>query len=92
MIPVTDLRCYSDRANQALTTLRTALNKPTLDVACALGIVAGIIADIQAGRHPLKHPDDWPQRNRWPQRPHWGKWASAIETLAAACGARAQCD
>lgn len=88
MIPVTDLRCYSDRANQALTTLRTALNKPTLDVACALGI----IADIQAGRHPLKHPDDWPQRNRWPQRPHWGKWASAIETLAAACGARAQCD
>lgn len=92
MIPVTDLRCYSDRANQALTTLRTALNKPTLDVACALGIVAGIIADIQVGRHPLKHPDDWPQRNRWPQRPHWDKWASVSETLAAACGARAQCD
>lgn len=91
MVPVADLRRSADRANQALTTLRTALNKPTPEVAHATSIMAGVIADIEAGQHPLKHPDDWSQRDRWPQRPHWDCWAWAITTLAAEFGTQVQC-
>lgn len=91
MIPVTDLLPAAARAKPALAALRAELGDPSPDVAQALGIIEGIAADIEAGRHPLDRPDDWPERTRWPQWPHWDRMAWAIKTLAAACGARVQC-
>lgn len=91
MIPVADLLPAAARAKPALAALRAELGDPSPDVAQALGIIEGIAADIEAGRHPLDRPDDWPERTRWPQWPHWDRMAWAIKTLAAACGARVQC-
>ena len=50
-----------------------------------------MLDDIEARRHPLDRPDDWPQRKRWPDRPHWERWRWALKVLADACGATAHC-
>jgi hypothetical protein len=79
------------QARSALAVLAAELGEPSPDMAQALVILGQMLDDIEAGRHPLDRPDDWPQRDRWPGRPHWDRWRWAIKALADACGATAHC-
>lgn len=86
-----DLRRAAIKARPALAVLSAEISEPSPDTVQALAIVGQMLDDIEAGRHPLDHPDDWPQRERWPDRPHWDRWRWAIKALADACGATAHC-
>lgn len=86
-----DLQRAATRAHPALAVLTAELGEPSPDAARALVILGQMLDDIEAGRHPLDHPDDWPQRDHWPGRPHWDRWRWAIKALADACGATAHC-
>ena len=86
-----DLQRAAARARQALAVLSTELGEPSPDAARALVVLGQMLDDIEAGRHPLDRPDDWPHRNRWPDRPHWDRWRWAIKTLAVASGTTAYC-
>lgn len=86
-----DLQRAAIRARPALAVLSAELGKPSPDTARALAIIEQMLRDIEAGRHPLDHPDDWPQPERWPDRPHWDRWRWAIKVLSDACGATAHC-
>ena len=86
-----DLQRAATRARPALSVLAAELGEPSADMAQALAIIEQMLGDIEAGRHPLDRPDDWPQRDRWPDRPHWERWRWAIKVLADACGATAHC-
>lgn len=86
-----DLQRAAARARPALAVLSAELGEPSPDMAQALAIIAQMLDDIEAGRHPLDRPDDWPQRDRWPDRPHWDRWRWAIKTLAVASGTTAHC-
>ncbi len=66
------------KARSALAVLAAVLGEPSPDMAQALAIIEQMLGDIEAGRHPLDRPDDWPQRDRWPDRPHWDRWRWAI--------------
>ena len=79
------------KARSALAVLAAELGEPSPDMAQALAIIEQMLGDIEAGRHPLDRPDDWPQRDRWPDRPHWDRWRWAIKTLAVASGTTAHC-
>jgi hypothetical protein len=79
------------RARPALAVLTAELGEPSPDMAQALATIEQMLCDIEAGRHPLDRPDDWPQRDRWPDRPHWDRWRWAIKTLAVASGTTAHC-
>ena len=86
-----DLQRAAARARPALAVLTAELGEPSPDAARALVILGQMLDDIEAGRHPLDRPDDWPQRERWPDRPHWDRWRWAIKVLADACSATAHC-
>lgn len=86
-----DLQRAAARARPALAVLVAELGEPSPDMAQALAIIEQTLGDIEAGRHPLDRPDDWPQRDRWPDRPHWDRWRWAIKAIAAACGTTAYC-
>ena len=86
-----DLQRAAARARPALAVLAAELGEPSPDMAQALAIIEQMLGDIEAGRHPLDRPDDWPQRDRWPDRPHWDRWRWAIKTLAVASGTTAYC-
>ena len=86
-----DLQRAAARARPALAVLTAELGEPSPDAALALVVLGQMLDDIEAGRHPLDRPDDWPQRKRWPDRPHWERWRWAIKVLADACGATAHC-
>ena len=88
---VSDLQRAAARARPALAVLTAELGEPSPDAARALVVLGQMLDDIEAGRHPLDRPDDWPHRNRWPDRPHWDRWRWAIKVLADACGATAHC-
>ena len=79
------------KARSALAVLAAVLGEPSPDMAQALAIIEQMLGDIEAGRHPLDRPDDWPQRDRWPDRPHLARWRWAIKTLAVASGTTAHC-
>lgn len=79
------------QARSALAVLTAELGEPSPDMAQAAAIIEQMLGDIEAGRHPLDRPDDWPQRDCWPDRPHWDRWRWAIKTLADSCGATAHC-
>ena len=79
------------KARSALAVLAAVLGEPSPDMAQALAIIEQMLGDIEAGRHPLDRPDDWPQRDRWPDRPHWDRWRWAIKTLAVASGTTSHC-
>ena len=79
------------KARSALSVLAAELGEPSPDMAQALAIIEQMLGDIEAGRHPLDRPDDWPHRDRWPDRPHWDRWRWAIKTLAVASGTTAYC-
>jgi hypothetical protein len=84
-----DLQRAAITARPALAVLSAEIGEPSPDTSRALAIIGLMLDDIEAGRHPLDRPDDWPQRDRWPDRPHWDRWQWAINTLADACGATA---
>ena len=86
-----DLQRAAARARPALAVLTAELGEPSPDAARALVVLGQMLDDIEAGRHPLDRPDDWPQRDRWPDRPHWDRWRWAIKTLAVASGTTAHC-
>ena len=86
-----DLQRAAARARPALAVLTAELGEPSLDAARALVVLGQMLDDIEAGRHPLDRPDDWPHRDRWPDRPHWDRWRWAIKTLAVASGTTAYC-
>ena len=86
-----DLQRAATRAHPALAVLTAELGEPSTDMAQALVTIEQMLCDIEAGRHPLDRPDDWPQRDRWPDRPHWDRWRWAIKTLAVASGTTAHC-
>lgn len=86
-----DLQRAAARARPALAVLADELGEPSPDTVRALAIIEQMLGDIEAGRHPLDRPDDWPQRDRWPDRPHWDRWRWAIKTLAVASGTTAHC-
>ncbi|BBT65670.1 TPA: hypothetical protein ACPHWC_006361 [Pseudomonas aeruginosa] len=86
-----DLQRAAIRARPALAVLADELGEPSPDTVRALAIIEQMLGDIEAGRHPLDRPDDWPQRDRWPDRPHWDRWRWAIKTLAVASGTTAYC-
>ena len=86
-----DLQRAAARALPALAVLAAELGEPSPDTVRALTIIGQMLDDIEARRHPLDRPDDWPQRKRWPDRPHWERWRWAIKVLADACGATAHC-
>lgn len=86
-----DLRRAAMRARTALSVLRCAFPDPSSAVERALGIIAFLIDEADAGRNPLALQDDWPARVLWPSRPHWDCWSWAIKTLAVAGGARVHC-
>lgn len=86
-----DLQRAAARARPALAVLADELGEPSPDTVRALAIIEQMLGDIEAGRHPLDRPDDWPQRDRWPDRPHWDRWRWAIKTLANNCDATAHC-
>lgn len=67
------------KARSALAVLAAELGEPSPDMAQALAIIEQMLGDIEAGRHPLDRPDDWPQRDRWSDRPHWDRWRWAIK-------------
>lgn len=79
------------KARSALAVLTAELGEPSPDAARALVVLGQMLDDIEAGRHPLDRPDDWPHRDRWPDRPHWDRWRWAIKTLAVASGTTAYC-
>jgi hypothetical protein len=86
-----DLRRAAIKARPALAVLSAEISEPSPDTVQALAIVGQMLDDIEAGRHPLDRPDDWPQCDRWPDRPHWDRWRWAIKTLAVASGTTAHC-
>lgn len=86
-----DLQRAATRALPALAVLTAELGEPSPDTARALAIIEQMLNDIEAGRHPLDRPDDWPRRDHWPDRPHWDRWRWTIKTLATASGATAHC-
>ncbi len=86
-----DLQRAATRARTALAVLSVEIGEPSPDTVQALTTIEQMLGDIEAGRHPLERPDDWPQRNHWPDRPHWDRWRWTIKTLADACGATAYC-
>ena len=86
-----DLQRAAARARPALAVLTAELGEPSPDAARALVVLGQMLDDIEAGRHPLDRPDDWPHRDRWPDRPHWDRWRWAIKTLAVASGTTAYC-
>ena len=86
-----DLQRAAITARPALAVLSAEIGEPSPDTSRALAIIGLMLDDIEAGRHPLDRPDDWPQRDRGPDRPHWDWWQWAINTLADACGATAHC-
>ena len=86
-----DLQRAAARARPALAVLTAELGEPSPDAARALVVLGQMLDDIEAGRHPLDRPDDWPQRDRWPDRPHWDRWRWVIKVLSDACGATAHC-
>ena len=86
-----DLQRAAIRARPALAVLSAEIGEPSPDTVQALVILGQMLDDIEARRHPLDRPDDWPQRKRWPDRPHWERWRWAIKVLADACGATAHC-
>ncbi|WP_154717526.1 hypothetical protein [Sterolibacterium denitrificans] len=86
-----DLQRAATRARKALAVLADELGEPSPDTSRALAVIEQTLGDIEAGRHPLDRPDDWPQRDRWPDRPHWDRWRWAIKTLAVASGTTAYC-
>ena len=86
-----DLQRAAARARPALAVLTAEIGEPSPDAARALVVLGQMLGDIEAGRHPLDRPDDWPQRDRWPDRPHWDRWRWAIKTLAVASGTTAYC-
>lgn len=88
---VNDLQRAAARARPALAVLTAELGEPSPDAARALVVLGQMLDDIEAGRHPLDRPDDWPHRDRWPDRPHWDRWRWAIKTLAVASGTTAYC-
>ena len=53
-------------ATKARLALAAELGEPSPDMAQALAIIEQMLGDIEAGRHPLDRPDDWPQRDRRP--------------------------
>src|SRR5690606_22841884 len=79
------------RARPALAVLTAELGEPSPDAARALVVLGQMLDVIEAGRHPLDRPDDWPHRDRWPDRPHWDRWRWALKTLAVARGSNAYC-
>ena len=88
---VNDLQRAAARARPALAVLTAELGEPSPDAARALVVLGQMLDDIEAGRHPLDRPDDWPQRDHWRDRPHWDRWRWAIKTLAVASGTTAHC-
>lgn len=69
-----DLQRAAARERPALAVLTAELGEPSPDAARALVVLGQMLDDIEAGRHPLDRPDDWPHRDRWPDRPHWDRW------------------
>ena len=61
------------KARSAPAVLAAVLGEPSPHMAQALAIIEQMLGDIEAGRHPLDHPDDRPQRDHWPGRPHWDR-------------------
>ena len=86
-----DLQRAAIRARPALAVLSARLVSHPPDTVQALAIIEQMLGGIEAGRHPLEHPDDWPRRDHWPDRPHWDRWRWAIKTLAVASGTTAHC-
>ena len=86
-----DLQRAAIRARPALAVLSVEIGEPSPDTVQALTIIEQMLGDIEAGRHSLDRPDNWPQRDRWPDRPHWDRWRWAIKALADACGATTYC-
>jgi hypothetical protein len=86
-----DLQRAAARARPALAVLSAEIGEPSPDTVRALAIIEQMLGDIEAGRHPLDRPDDWPHRDRWPDRPHWDRLRWAIKTLAVASGTTAYC-
>lgn len=68
-----DLQRAAIRARPALAVLTAEIGEPSPDTSRALAIIGQMLGDIEAGRHPLDHPDDRPQRDHWPGRPHWDR-------------------
>ncbi|HCF0764806.1 TPA: hypothetical protein NH715_003692 [Pseudomonas aeruginosa] len=55
-----DLQRAAPQARKALAVLAAELGEPSPDMARALAIIEQMLGDIEAGRHPLDRPDDWP--------------------------------